>query len=225
MEVNSFITYCFDKHYLSVLLKMLYKFLIYLLFFKGFFISFSFTSSSSEKYIIKIKAIIQMLDPMKITVVQINKKRIQSNIILFLNNNLKNIHIIIFIIPTKKGITTEIINCIFANLVENIVFIIIVDFEIEANKPSITPKKPVNIDDKFSMSSINSSIFRGVSQLFKNILRINEIIIKPKYNIENNNLLIFIYTSTPYSLSFHSLRPSHEIQSLDLVFVFHHIEN
>ena len=65
----------------------------------------------------------------------------------------------IFTIPTANGTIIESINCIFTLFVSNIVFIIAVDFEIEASIPNIAPKKPVIIDEKLSTSPTKSFLF------------------------------------------------------------------
>ena len=65
----------------------------------------------------------------------------------------------IFTIPTANGTIIESINCIFTLFVSNIVFIIAVDFEIEASIPNIAPKKPVIIDEKLSTSPTKSLLF------------------------------------------------------------------
>ena len=86
----------------------------------------------------------------------------------------------IFTIPTANGTIIESINCNFALLVSNIVFIIAVDFEIEASIPNIAPKKPVIIEEKLSTSPTKSFIFNFTKQRESGILtRIINIALTP----------------------------------------------
>lgn len=97
-----------------------------------------------------------MLENIKNKVELINDININLLTILFFKRNLNKAQIIIFIIPTEKGIIIESISCNFARAVSNIVFMIFVDFEIEAKIPNIAPKKPVMIDEKYNTSPIKS---------------------------------------------------------------------
>lgn len=86
----------------------------------------------------------------------------------------------IFTIPTANGTIIESINCNFALFVSNIVFIIAVDFEIEASIPNMAPKKPVIIEEKLSTSPTKSFIFNFTKQRESGILtRIINIALTP----------------------------------------------
>lgn len=111
-----------------------------------------------------------MLESMKNKVELINDTNIKLLLMPFFKSNLNKAQIVIFIIPTEKGIIIESINCNFARAVSNIVFIIVVDFEIEARIPNIAPRKPVIIDEKFNTSPIKSSITSLESTFDKHIL-------------------------------------------------------
>ena len=98
---------------------------------------------------------------------------------------------LMFIIPTTKGTIIESISCNLALSVSKIVFIIAVDLDIEARIPSIAPRKPVIIDEKFSTSPIKSftSSFIKISEIGK----LNRPIIIAMSKYINQNRLRFIF--------------------------------
>ena len=117
-------------------------------------------------------------------------------------------------------------SCNLALSVSNIVFIIAVDLDIDARIPSIAPRKPVIIDEKFNTSPIKSFTSNFVKISERGKLNRPIMIAISKYISQNRlRFIFFIYFSTPYILYPNILVTLLKILNLDLMFYYYHIGN